>query len=294
MSVLIKTISCNDAFIKLSQMLSGSPEYRVAPRGDATYELTNVIVEIINPYDRLVNHIDRKLCLRYLVGEFLWYERASNLLSEISDYSSFWNKISDDGLTANSAYGTRIYKKSKNGGLSQWSKVVNELVKDKTSRRAMLVIAKPDDFKMTTKDAPCTIGVQFLIRDNKLNMTVWMRSNDLYLGFCYDAAIFTLWQEKLLLALNDTYPELTLGSYTHHATSLHVYEKYYHIINRVASNPDNNNENPLFEIPRIKNLEAIEKIQTYEKKLRLGIDVSNFIIEDDFANWLIRCLNYEC
>ena len=46
----------------------------------------------------------REISLHYLVGEFLWYERVSNLLNEISCYSRFWNKISDNGINSNSSY----------------------------------------------------------------------------------------------------------------------------------------------------------------------------------------------
>jgi thymidylate synthase len=53
-----------------------------------------------------------------------------------------------------------------------------------------------------------------------LNLAVYMRSNDAYLGLPHDLFCFTLLQELIALKTN-----LPLGIYTHYATSMHAYEK---------------------------------------------------------------------
>ena len=83
-----------------------------------------------------------------------------------------------------------------------------------------------------TKDEPCTIALQFRIRDNKLHCTGIMRSNDIWYGFPYDIAFFTELQMMMADELGVEY-----GSYTHFVTSLHVYNKDLDKIIKIISNP---------------------------------------------------------
>lgn len=296
MPEIVEVNSCNEAYTAIARKLVKHPEYIVSPRNYKTFELTNTIIVVKNPYDRLVSNIHRNLCLKYLAGEFLWYERASNKLHEISHYSKYWDKISDDGKTANSCYGNKIYTLSEGTGYSQWTHVKNELIKDKNSRRALMIILSGEDCRSDTKDMPCTVGIQFLIRNNQLHMTVWMRSNDIYLGFCYDAAIFTLWQEKLIVELTQYYPDLSMGTYTHIATSMHVYESNYEQIQKAACSPKEKVTHRLFNIPKMKSIKAIGEVQKIEHKIRQGevIDIDSCKINDQFGQWLLQSLFYEC
>jgi thymidylate synthase len=72
------------------------------------------------------------------------------------------------------------------------------------------------------RDYPCTILHQFRIRDNKLNMSVYMRSNDVWLGAAYDFFQFTRVQIAMASVLG-----IKPGKYTHHVGSLHIYEQHY-------------------------------------------------------------------
>ena len=56
-----------------------------------------------------------------------------------------------------------------------------------------------------------------------------MRSNDIVFGFCNDIFNFALFQQLMLNELRDVYPELKLGSYYHHAGSLHLYDTHYNM-----------------------------------------------------------------
>lgn len=170
----------------------------------------------------------RKASLRYSVAEMIWYWSGSNSLDWISHFSSFWKHLSDDDKTCNSAYGYILQKKF---GFNQISKVVKELKKNKASRRATIKINTPrtkefGDIKdlSDTKDEFCTLSLQFLIRNNKLNMIVNMRSNDIWKGLPYDAIYFVSIMDEILEQLKPTYPELEKGTYTHFVGSIHIYD----------------------------------------------------------------------
>jgi thymidylate synthase len=226
------------------------------------------------------------------VGEFLWYERGSNLLQEIAYYSSFWKKISDDGVTCNSSYGKRIYSSESKDG-NQWEYVKNILQKDKNSRRAVMFISDRNDCNIRTKDLPCTLSLQFLIRDNLLHLIVNMRSNDLFLGFCYDVSIFTLWQEKMLNELKVTYPKISMGYYYHNVGSLHIYERNFETIKKSVQFPHDNTINPLFNMPQINNLAELQYVFEFEESIRNKNKISNQhqTLNDNFCQWLIHALN---
>ena len=68
-------------------------------------------------------------------------------------------------------------------------------------------------------DTPCTYAVQFTVVDNKLDMCVTMRSNDLWFGFCNDQYCFSKLQE--MVSERTGYE---IGTYYHFAHNLHLYE----------------------------------------------------------------------
>lgn len=69
-------------------------------------------------------------------------------------------------------------------------------------------------------DHPCTLSLGFRIRDGRLNMTVTMRSNDLWLGAPVDWTMFGVLQATLASCLG-----CEPGTYVHLAHSLHIYER---------------------------------------------------------------------
>lgn len=159
----------------------------------------------------------RNISKKYLKAELEWYWKGSNSCKEIGQHAKMWLAITDDGETSNSAYGYILQKKY---GFNQIEQIIELLKKDPVSRRAVLNISDPAINRITTKDMQCTIAIQFLVRNNKLEETVYMRSNDVYFGLPYDYVFFVTIGEYIASQLG-----LELGTYTHHATSMHMYLK---------------------------------------------------------------------
>lgn len=186
-----------------------------APEINNTREINNVKITLTDVENSVVNC--RNISLSYMLGELLWYFTGRNDVKFISKFGSMWSRISDDGVTNNSAYGYVLTKKY---GFDQVEKIIELLKHDPNSRRAVLNINEANEHVIETKDEPCTIAVQFLLRDNKLCCTAMMRSNDIWFGFPYDVVFFTELQKYIAMRLN-----VACGEYTHFATSLHVYNK---------------------------------------------------------------------
>lgn len=282
MPISIVANSANEAFIKIAEVLNEKPDFISSPRKWETRELLGAFVVINNPYDRLVINIHRKISLKYFIGEWLWYERGSNLNDEISYYSSFWKNISDDKKSNNSAYGYRILGIDPRVDVNQWNWVKRQLIIDKESRRAVIFIASPKDMNLKTKDFPCTISLQFFIRENQLYLIANMRSNDLVLGFTYDVPSFTLFQEKMLIELQNNYPDLKMGKYIHIAGSIHIYKKHYAMIQDVIREKENNLE---INMPKMFDLKEIKKLQYNEKIIRNKENKKLKKLSDNFCIW---------
>lgn len=178
--------------------------------------------------NKIINIISiRDISLSYLIGELLWYLQAKQDVHFISKFSEYWRTISDDNITSNSAYGHIVHMRY---GYDQLESVLNILKKDKNSRRALINFSVPNIDRRITKDEICTIAIQFLVRDDKLNCHVYMRSCDLYTGFPYDYIYFTCLQHIVAEELS-----LEVGSYYHTCTSLHFYDKNEDDMNRIGA-----------------------------------------------------------
>lgn len=153
----------------------------------------------------------------YTIGELLWYFSGRNDVEFISKFGSYWNKITDDGITSNSAYGYILKKKF---GYDQIELSIRMLKEDPYSRRAVMNINTPNTNKIITRDSQCTISLVPFIRDNKLHMTAIMRSNDVITGVPFDVTYFTEIQKYMAKRLGVDY-----GTYTHFDVSLHLYDK---------------------------------------------------------------------
>lgn len=108
------------------------------------------------------------------------------------------------------AYGPRLADRLRS--------VVDLLRDDPSSRRAVATIWEPRDLTHDG-DRPCTLTLQFMIRDGKLDLHVNMRSQDVWLGLTYDAFMFSQIQDTLAGML-----DVPIGQYVHHVASLHLYE----------------------------------------------------------------------
>lgn len=193
-----------------------------SPRGMETKEFIPCVFQIQNPLSRIIALESRKMNLFYAMIETLWYMNGDETVEPLAHYNKAMVNFSDDGKTFNGAYGARLIKKNQALDKSQFGLVYDKLSKDSSSRQAVAIIWDPWRDHQPTKDVPCTVGFIFTIREDKLNMTTIMRSNDIVLGTTYDVFAFTIFHEFLARKLG-----VGLGTYTHIANSFHIYDRHY-------------------------------------------------------------------
>jgi thymidylate synthase len=120
--------------------------------------------------------------------------------------------MADPSGNVNSNYG---YQWKRN---DQIGYVVDLLRNNKDTRQACISIYDGKEHDKFATDTPCTYAVQFTIIDNKLCMSVYMRSNDIWYGFCNDQYQFASLQEMIADKLS-----IETGWYYHHAHNMHLY-----------------------------------------------------------------------
>ena len=164
--------------------------------------------------------------LSYIAAETLWYWSGRNDLEFISKFSNIWPKVSDDGITSNSAYGYIMKYKH---GFNQIEKIIELLTVDPTSRRAVINLNIPNENVIETRDEICTICLMYTIRDGKLHCTNIMRANDVRYGTLNDLFFMLNLQKYIAKRLN-----VPTGTYTHFANSMHAYDRDYKFIKDIA------------------------------------------------------------
>ena len=163
----------------------------------------------------------------YAKREVEWYESQSLNVHDIpGETPAIWLAISGGGGCINSNYGYLIFSEE-NG--YQYKNVLNELKQNPFSRRATMVYNRPSIWTDYNKDGMsdfiCTNAVGYMIRDGKLHANVQMRSNDVVFGYKNDY----YWQEYVLKKLAKDL-DVEVGTIMWNCTSLHVYEKHFHLI----------------------------------------------------------------
>jgi thymidylate synthase len=99
--------------------------------------------------------------------------------------------------------------------------------------------------------------MNFRIRENKLNMTVRMRSQDIIFGFSNDAACFSFIHEMIFVYLKDTYSDLQIGEYYHSADSFHIYERHFEMLEKIIEKEAQFTE---IDCPKIENKLEVESL----------------------------------
>ena len=182
------------------------------------------------------NGVKRDFNLKYAKAEWDWYLSGDNNIRKLGELygkvPEIWKRMADDYNLVNSNYGyqwQRVAGVPYKGGtkyISQLSYVVSLLKDNPKTRQAAISIYDAKEHARYKYDTPCTYAIQFTILNDKLNMCVTMRSNDLWYGFCNDQYCFSQLQIMVADKLN-----IPVGTYYHFAHNLHLYnniiEKVY-------------------------------------------------------------------
>ena len=181
-----------------------------------TKALFNVGFYMTDPMDNRIINRERAWKEDYAEAEWQWYLSGDCDIKKLGEIygkiPSIWKRMADKNGYVNSNYG---YQWKRNGQLDY---VIDKLKNHKHTRHAAISIYDCKEHDQFENDTPCTYAVQFTILNNRLDMCVTMRSNDLWFGFCNDQYCFSKLQKMVSDELN-----IEPGVYYHFAHNMHLY-----------------------------------------------------------------------
>lgn len=218
----------------------------VRPRGRLVRELRPSSIEYLDPLSRVTFLATRRINPFFQLAESMWIVSGHADVEFLTKFNKNMGSFSDDGIWFNAPYGERIRhwgSNSAHGELSlkevdQLYDVYKRLLEDKDTRQAMMAIGNPsfDNYHYLNethgKDVACNLYITFKIRDDKLHMVVFNRSNDVHWGtFGANLCQFSTIQETLCSWLRNSgvegFENIQVGTYHQVTDSLHIYQDSY-------------------------------------------------------------------
>lgn len=269
--------------------------HKVQVGPEMTHELAPWTGTFANPRDRLINPAGRKLNYAFCIAEMV-----DILTGDNPGYAPEYNKNIKQWMVRGKFpghYGVRMNAMAFEAGRhqpNQLHRCYTELAERPTSRRATITIHNPMLEDYTSRDVACTMSLQYLIRDGKLNAITHMRSNDALWGFCYDTWLFQFMQEALAGMLG-----VELGRYYHNAGSMHYYENRHKQIYDIIKE-----DKPLIATPIPMTIsswaefkESMSMLKSYTKLVKTSgpltessVDTACAIFDDKYFRALAICL----
>lgn len=195
---------------------------------------------ILDPFAPYI-YIDKNFCTpkKYAKAELNWYKSQdlSIIGHELIEGNPTWESCcsQDNKKLVNSNYGWCVFSEE-NG--NQYSNCLNVLMKDQTSRNAIIVYNRPSiykDYKANgAHDMICTMYSHFFIRNNKLYMIHNMRSNDIKFGFITaDLSWNCFVYQNMLEDLKKNYKDLKSAAIIWTSDSMHLYKRHFDILKQL-------------------------------------------------------------
>ena len=193
-------------------------------------EIIGVHERIDNPYkDSMLNINHKQFAEAVKRGAFdikdypIKGEALFDYVTSLDDEHQIY--LDDDGFIY--TYSERLQNYQ---GRNQLTDIVNRLKQDTGSNRAVAVTFNPfvDNERA---DIPCLQLVQALVRNDKLILSVYFRSNDLYGAFPSNMMFLTYLGMKIANELDVKFDYID-----YHCSSLHVYETDYEQASKVILN----------------------------------------------------------
>lgn len=220
----ITAINVNEAFPRGIQLLHELGIQQPSQHGDTLEMDQPVSVMYLNPRERILFDKDRASNPFLNLFEALWIIAGRNDVAFLQRLVGRMATYSDDGVTYYGAYGWRLKNRLGNGtepatSCDQIKKAIERLTKNPNDRQVVLTIRDPGDMFYVGKDQPCNLMMALKVRQGKLNVHVFNRSNDFIWGMTGTNVVqFSMLQEYLAGRIG-----VEVGTYHQTTDSMHVY-----------------------------------------------------------------------
>jgi len=162
-------------------------------------------------------------------AEVMWFIDGSKSIEWLERHTKIWTAFSVDNEIQN-AYGHRIKTQF---GRDQLQLALSELRTNPSNRQIVVQLwdASVDGLgESTTANVPCPTQFILNVIDGRLNMTVMIRSSDVFVGLPYDVMSFAF-----LLAICASELDFICGQLNFTLAHAHIYEEHIKLIKQTDS-----------------------------------------------------------
>ncbi len=196
----------------------------------------------------------KKLHLKSIIYELLWFLRGDTNIAYLQEHNvRIWNEWADESGDLGPVYGKqwRAWDDYKGAYIDQINWIINEIKTNPNSRRMVVSawnVAQLEEMAL----APCHCLMQFNVAKGKLNLQLYQRSADVFLGVPFNIASYAL-----LLHIIAHLTDLEVGEFVHTFGDVHIYLNHLEQVDEQLSRTPR--ALPKMELnPRIKDLEHID------------------------------------
>jgi thymidylate synthase len=185
------------------------------------------------------------------------YKDTGKLGVEEAHYYAQTNKLDDyEPLNLGPVYGKQwrswephIGQHGKSS-IDQLASVINKIETNPTDRRLIVTAWNPNEVGDMALP-PCHCLFQFNVRDDTLDLQLYQRSADIFLGVPFNIASYSM-----LLAMVAQVTSLNPGVFTHTFGDLHIYHNHFEQVHEQL-------ENDSFDPPKLKLAQDIHNIDDF-------------------------------
>jgi len=172
--------------------------------------------------------MQRKMFLGTMAAEVAWMLSGDTSIHWLKKYTSIWDAFADDKEQIPTAYGHRWRKSF---GVDQIQNIIDKLKADPSSRQQVLMSWDPRaDNVVAASNVPCPYTAVINIIDNKLNIHLTLRSNDVFFGLPYDVGMYTMLGQAFAKEL-----DVEVGEMFYSIAHMHIYSNQYNAATEVAA-----------------------------------------------------------
>lgn len=180
-------------------------------------------------YDIVINEnqvpvlFSKRLYFKKAIEEILWiWQQRSNHVEDLEAKDNYiWsNWKSYDNGTIGKAYGYQLAKTVDDTGRNQVDNLIYNLKHNPESRRHIVTLWNiQEGHEMALK--PCVYETQWVVINNKLNLKVLIRSNDVALGNCFNVIQYWLLHRLICKEVG-----LDIGKIVFSIAIPHIYDRH--------------------------------------------------------------------
>lgn len=191
---------------------------------------------------------NRKLFPKTAGAEVAWFLKGEKKLEWLQKYCKIWDLFQEEDGTVKGAYG---YRWINHFGRDQIKEALKALKTNPTDRRIFISAWDPSEDGLGAsgqKNVPCPVGFAINVIRGRLNLAVFLRSSDVFVGLPYDVMGYALLAAALARSLG-----YQLGFLHVTLAHAHIYEDHFEdALKSLKFNVVDNIEMPYYSIEEIQ------------------------------------------